>query len=134
MRISSCRPPRSVSGLVCVNRGTYLWRRTRFGSFGLGLGGSCRISCYFPSRPADPPPVRELGAIWINMTTHTGVQDRLAFCPKLPLFCRHFLVPRWLSLTIYFCPFRLRRAFSLVLFCVPRRLRNLTVKRCGSGF
>ena len=23
-----------------------------------------------------PPPARELGAIWIKLTTHTGVQDR----------------------------------------------------------
>ena len=37
------------------NRATPLWHRTRFRSFGLGLGGFWRFPCFFPSRLADPP-------------------------------------------------------------------------------
>ena len=72
-------PPLSV-GAGLGNPATHLWHRTRFRSCELGLGSSSRVPCYFSFRPTDPPPARELGAIWITLTTPAGEQDRLVSC------------------------------------------------------
>ena len=48
-------PPLSV-GAGLGNRVTHLWHRTRFRSFGLGLGGLWRIPCYFRSSSCQSPP------------------------------------------------------------------------------
>ena len=63
------------------NRATHVWHSTRFRSCGLGSGGSRRIPCYFFSHLPIPPAARELGALWITLTTPTctGEQDRLVF-------------------------------------------------------
>ena len=134
---SSCRLPRSVSGLVWALgpliygtghvSGVLVLVYVVLGMFVLFSFSSCR-----------PPPARELGMIWIKLTTNTGELDRLAFCANLSLFRRYFLAPpplqvvrRWLSLTIYFCPLRIGLPFSF-FFCVPCRLHNLAVQRFGS--
>ena len=78
------------AGAGLGNRVTPLWHRTRVRSFGRGLGGFCRIPCYFPSLLAAPPP--PLGGWWrIKLTTHNGAQDHLAFCVNFSPFRRHFL-------------------------------------------
>ena len=85
-------PPLSV-GAGLGNRATHLWLRTRLRSCGLGLGGSWSIPCYFLLVLPNPPPAREVGAIWITLITPTGEQDRLVVCANIPLFRRHFLAP-----------------------------------------
>ena len=65
-RISSCRSPRSVSGLV-LEIGSLICGTGHISAvFGLGLSGFWRIPCYFPSPSCRSPPVGEPGAIWVN--------------------------------------------------------------------
>ena len=130
-------PPLSV-GAGVGNRATHLWHRTRFRSCGLGFRWFLAYSVLFYFRPTDPPPARELGAIWITMPTPTVKQDR-PVCVNISLSRRHFLaLPtlrvawRWLSLMIFSCPLRPRLPFFLFLD-VPCRLRYLAAQRCGSG-
>ena len=85
-------PTPSLSvGAGLGNRVPHLWHKIRFRSCRLDLSGSWRIPCYFSSCPTDSPPARELGAIWITLTTPTGEQDRLVFCVNISLFRRNFL-------------------------------------------
>ena len=133
-------PPLSV-GAGLGNQPNHVWHRTHFRSVCPGLGGLWRISCYFPHHPANPPPAREPGSIWIKLPIHTGAQDRLSFGAILSLFLRHFLAPPPLRgdtamafVDDLFLSHSARPSFIYFFFGVPCRLRNLAVQGCGSGF
>ena len=140
MRVSSCRPPRSVSGLVwvigpliCGTRhvsGNFVWVKVVYGIFrGILL-----------LRNADPP--RSGAGVDLDKNDCAyGTQDRLAFCAILSLFCRHFLAPpllrvvyRWLSLKIYSCPLQLGLPLFLSFVASLVGLLTLPFRGVGMGF
>ena len=135
-------PPRPVPGAGSSTRATHLYHRTRFLSFRSGVGWPAEYSVLhmFFVLPI-PPPLRELGGIWVKLLTHSGAQDRISFGFNLSLFRRHFLAPhpplwvvwRWLSLAYYPCSLWEGSPFFHLLG-VPCRCRSLTVQRCESGF
>ena len=142
LSIFSCLPPPQCRGWS-GSSGPSLFAQETFPELWAGFRCSWRLPCYVSSRPADPLPARELGAIWITLTIPTEeLKNRTVsfFFLTFHFFGRHFLAPptspvvwRWLSLTIFSCLLRLGLPFFLC-FDVPCRLRCLTVQRCGRGF